>query len=296
MKRLVALSMTLFLILAACGGGGDDSSETGGPGAEEFAESCGVRPACPIVASSTAEIVPDMNRLLVGLINDDDAPIASPKIDMHIDFFKLDESTTEPKFERDMDFVWTVQNVVGLYVTEPEFDSPGVWGAEITVEGDGVNETIKQRIVVSPESPTPAIGEEVPSAKTPTKDDVKDLAEISTDPKPDPAFYELSIDEALEKHEPFVVAFATPKFCQTQFCGPTLDKVKKVAKDFPNVNFIHSEIYQNLEPENPVVSAVTDWGLPSEPWVFVVDADGKLVQKYEVAFSPDELAAELEKL
>jgi len=294
MKKLLTCLAASLLLLAACGS--DDKNPTAELDAAtaEFSDSCGVGPACPIFASSEKVVGP--SRFLIGLINDDDAPIASPDIDMKVSFFNIAKSTTEPEFEKDMNFIWTVEPVVGIYETETNFNETGPWGAEITVKGKGLDETIRQKFLVEAESSTPAIGAKVPASDTPTAADVKSLKEISTDKHPDPRFYETSIAEAVKKHEPFVLVFATPKFCETQFCGPTLGKVKKVAKKFPKVTYIHSEIYKGLSPDTGPVDALIEWGLPSEPWVFVVDSDGKLVQKYEVAFSPEELEAEVAKL
>ncbi len=36
---------------------------------------------------------------------------------------------------------------------------------------------------------------------------------------------------------------------------------------------------------------VTEWGLVSEPWVFVVDASGKVTAKFEGAATADEVEA-----
>lgn len=243
-----------------------------------------------------------MDRFLVGLLNNNDAPIADPDIKMHVKFFNLNKSDTKPAFERDMGFVWTVEPSSGLYLTAPEFDAPGPWGLEISVKGAGVDVTNRQQVAVEQSSATPEIGSKAPASDTLTSGDAKSLKEISTDSHPDPDFYELSVADAIEQHRPFVLVFATPKFCESQFCGPTLDKVKGVSKDFPDITFIHSEIYQGLEPTNdkgeynPVMPAVKDWKLPSEPWVFVVDRGGKLVEKYETAFEPSELRTVLEKL
>jgi hypothetical protein len=143
-----------------------------------------------------------------------------------------------------------------------------------------------------------ALGTTPPASDTPTGADVGDLSEISTDHHPDPAFYRLSIADALKAGDPFVVAFATPKFCQSAVCGPTLDIVKSVAKDFPKVNFLHVEVYENLDdPSNlQPVDAVQEWGLPSEPWVFVVGSDGKVDAKYEGIVGRAELRQELSTL
>jgi len=64
------------------------------------------------------------------------------------------------------------------------------------------------------------------------------------------------------------------------------------------VNYLHVEPYSNLDdPDNLTpIKAVEEWGLQSEPWVFVVDADGKLAAKYEGVLSADELREVLSEL
>lgn len=252
--------------------------------------------AYPVFVSS--EIVTGPNRFVVGLLDDNDAPIGAPGIDVHVAFYDLVASASEPVSEADMDFLWSIPNERGLYVTHATFDRPGEWGAEVTMTGPGLDESVKGTFEVMEESSTPGLGEPVPASDTPTSSDVATLSAISTDHHPEPRFYESSVAEALKAHEPFVVTFATPKFCASAVCGPTLDIVKSVAKDFPEVTFIHVEPYElptdgsKLEP----VEAAREWGLPSEPWVFVVDSTGKLAAKYEGVVGADELRAELEDL
>ena len=57
-------------------------------------------------------------------------------------------------------------------------------------------------------------------------------------------FYTTSVDEALAEHKPFVLVFATPRFCTSKQCGPTLDGIKAVAKGEPGMTFINVEPYQ----------------------------------------------------
>jgi hypothetical protein len=145
-------------------------------------------------------------------------------------------------------------------------------------------------------STTPAIGEKAPASEVPTRAEVKNLKEISTDRTPNPAFYSTTPAEAIKKGEPFVFVLATPKYCTSQVCGPTLDEVERVVADYPDLTVIHSEIYKDLEPTSPVVSAVEEWGLPSEPWVFVVDSKGLVAAKYEGSISDQELRPVLDNL
>ena len=300
LRRLLATLLLIPVALAACGGEGDDPAGSGKSDAagcvEPFTGAFEDVEAYPIFAST--EVVVGTNRLLVGILNENDAPIGSPDVDVHIQFFDLTDCPEEPAGEADMKFFYSIPETVGLYRTEARFDSPGTWGAEVSISGDGVDETVKASFEVQEESSSPAIGERPPESDTPTADDVKKLSEISTDDDPDPRFYQVSIAEALEAGEPFVVAFATPKFCQTQTCGPTLDIVQSVAKDFSKVTFIHVEPYElpadpsQLEP----VKSVLEWGLQSEPWVFVIDGKGEVAAKFEGALAPEELRSALEKL
>ena len=117
-------------------------------------------------------------------------------------------------------------------------------------------------------------------------------------PTPDPAFYQTSVADALAAHKPFMLVFATPKFCTSQQCGPTLDQFKPIAAAHPEVTFINVEPYQLKDVDGqlqPVLdannqlqaTAVTDeWGLLSEPWIFAVDRDGVVRGSYELTITP----------
>lgn len=292
-RRLVSVAGALLLLLAGCGSDGESpSSQTGSEGetASSFDEPYDDVAAYPVFASS--EIVVGDNRFLVGLLDSDDAPIGSPDIEVAIDFYDLEESESEPVSHADTRWLYTMPGERGLYVAYVQFDHAGKWGAEVTISGDGLDETVRGSFKVQADATTPAIGDPAPRSKTPVALTRKQIARISTDPHPTPRFYDTSVAEAIRSGEPFVVTFATPKFCSSQVCGPTLDVVEGVAKEWPDVTFIHVEVYSNLDdPSNlEVVPSVTEWGLPSEPWVFVVDARGRVAAKYEGAVAPRELS------
>ena len=96
---------------------------------------------------------------------------------------------------------------------------------------------------------------------------------------------------------PFVVAFATPKYCASRTCGPTVDVVSTVRRDHADsgVRFIHVEIYKDNDPAKGVNQWVTQWNLPSEPWVFLVGPDGKIRDRFEGTVSVRELDASVTK-
>jgi hypothetical protein len=290
--------LALSLVVAACGSGSPgDSGGAGNDAGSQFNEPFTDVEAYPAIVSS--ELVVGENRVLIALFDENDAPIGSPEIAMDVQFFDIDESTTEPVSEARADFVWSVKGKLGLWeVNDAVFDSPGRWGARVAIEGEGLDEDrLDVSFVVEKEGTTPPIGAAAPASDTPTADDVAKLSEITSDDDPDPRFYETSIADAIAAHEPFVVVFATPRFCTSQVCGPTLDVVKRVAEDWPKLTFIHVEVYDLSDVSNlEAVPAMAQWGLPSEPWVFVVDSRGKVAAKYEGTVAPSSLNRDLRTL
>jgi hypothetical protein len=106
---------------------------------------------------------------------------------------------------------------------------------------------------------------------------------------------------------PTWIVFATPAFCQTATCGPTLDIVKSVAPDYKDrVDFIHVEPYQlqqteaGLQPllsdqgQLQLVQSVIDYGLDTEPYQFLVDGAGLVRASFQGIASPDEIRAALD--
>ena len=93
---------------------------------------------------------------------------------------------------------------------------------------------------------------------------------------PDTELLRDSVAGALDAHEPFVVVFATPKYCESRTCGPTVETVDAVRRDLISspVRWIHIEIYEDNDPDKGTNEWVKQWNLPSEPWVFVVDEQG----------------------
>ena len=291
----------MLVSLGSCGGdsssdSGDNASSPASEGAASFdAPVPADARAYPVFVSS--ELVVGPNRMLVGLLDSNDAPIGSPRIELDVDLFDLAGSADEPVISAKLDFIEIQTSVRGYYAGRVEFASAGKWGAEVHITGEGLDETVRGSLEVKEEGTTPALGARPPASKTPTAEDAARIADISTDKKPDPRFYEMSIAEALRSREPAVIVFATPQFCSSQVCGPTLDIVKGVSKDFPRVNFVHVEPYDLTKvPDLEPVPSVLEWGLPGEPWIFVTDHKGLIAAKFEAVIAPQELSTVLADL
>ncbi|HRN67245.1 MAG TPA: hypothetical protein PK205_05910 [Promineifilum sp.] len=186
---------------------------------------------------------------------------------------------------------------VPYWVFYPQLERPGYWGmvAEIT-RSDGATSRSDFLLQVQPTSKSPAIGAPAPASENRTLATEPDISLLSSANDPDPAFYQMTVAEAIKTGRPTVVGFLTPAFCQTKWCAPVLDSLEAVRKETGDaVNYIHIEVYDDFQ-KLTVVKEMAEWGLDTEPWVFVLDADGKVVARFSGPLSPAELLSSLEPL
>jgi hypothetical protein len=297
----------LVLVLTACSASGSIALS---PAPASAAVSASPRlPFVPVIISS--EQVVGKNRFLIGLldINPSTTSIGGPDTKVLVAFTDKASSAAPPTIpSQPARFVWAIQGERGIYVVDVEFPNAGDWAADITATGGGVSGgTVEVQFQVAQTGHAIPVGAKAPDVTTPTLADVGgDPKKLSTDQHPDPAFYTTSVDQAIARHQPFVLVFATPALCTSRQCGPTLDGVKAVAKGEPGVTFINVEPYK-LQYANgqlqPVLDAnsqlqATDvthaWGILSEPWVFVVDRQGIVRASFEAVISPAELTAAID--
>ena len=180
-------------------------------------------------------------------------------------------------------------DVTKIYVAKMRIPEPGKYtltarpkGADI--EGIGTLEVAKK-----PQAP--AVGDRAIPSRTPTLSSAHgDLAALTTASPPDRSLLRYSVADSLKAHAPFVLVFATPKYCESRTCGPTVDVVKAVQKKIPG-RYIHVEIYKDNNPAQGTNRWVGEWRLPSEPWVFVVGRDGRIKARFEGSVSAEELTA-----
>ncbi len=198
---------------------------------------------------------------------------------------------------------------LGLYHLTTTFDCVGPWGLELTAQLPSGPVATRAIFEVLAASGVPAIGAPAPRSQTLTATTPEEIALISTDTAPDADLYRLSIDQAVGSGRPAWIVFATPAVCSTATCGPTLDIVKTVAPDYKDrVDFLHVEPYQlhmtdagvqpllNDQGQLQVVQAVVDYGLPTEPYQFLVDGAGIVRASFQGIASADEIRAALDSV
>ena len=295
-RRTAALVILVMVSLAACSVAPSATPTSAGGQVGDYS-------VLPAIVST--ELAVGQNRVVFSFLDPKtNLPAAAPDRTVSLKAYP-DAKGPSAAITGEGHFVWATQGVNGFYYTYLTFDEAGAWTAEFTTQTpSSAAETIPFKFDVAATRTAIGIGDQVPSVKTPTLADFGgDVKQISTDQSPDPALYQVSEDQAVAQHDPFVLVFATPAFCQTQTCGPMLDQVKAIAAQFPTVTFINVEPYKlhmtdtglqpildasgNLQP----VPAVDAFKIVTEPWTYVVDRTGKVTASFEGVIGTDELTA-----
>ncbi|MPZ22166.1 MAG: hypothetical protein GEU28_01165 [Dehalococcoidia bacterium] len=189
----------------------------------------------------------------------------------------------------------------GFYITELDLDRAGRWSIAADIpRPDGTVETFELGFDVAEEAAALAVGDTAPPSDSSTAADVSSLAELTTGSEPDPALYGTGIDDALAASRPFVVVFASPAFCTNEVCGPQVEVLSELAAAHPDAAaYVHVDIYENPDEidgdldraiRNPILE---EWGVTSDEWTFVVDADGRVAARFESFATYDEVEAAL---
>ena len=274
--------VVLALLLVACG-----APTASGPAASATPP----RGLLAVVASSDLAVGP--NHFALGLLDAQNQPLAN--VPVYLSFYDL--AGREPALVAQTEATWRQPLSEwnrGVYKATVVFDHPGPYGVEAAVvQADGAQQTARARFEVKPQPAAPGVGAAAPRSHNLTNRDQVDPIELCTGtPEVCAAtrdLRELTIAEALDQGKPLVVVFATPGFCTSQTCGPQLEIVHGLARRYgARANFIHVEIFKDPAARTPNAT-VQEWGLPSEPWVFVIDRTGHIVDRFEGITTGEEI-------
>jgi hypothetical protein len=200
---------------------------------------------------------------------------------------------------------------IGLPGVSAGADAKAIYVAHVRVPAAGHYQVVARPIgrkehiaalgdlVVRSRSESPMVGARAYPSRTPTLASTGGrTAPLTTSVPPDRALLRTSIAGALAAHVPFVVTFATPRYCESRICGPVVDVVNHVRKQYARrgVRFIHVEIYTGNNPSKGRNRWVRQWHLPGEPWTFLVGRDGTIKEKFQGSVSTRELGDAIRRL
>jgi len=141
----------------------------------------------------------------------------------------------------------------------------------------------------------PGPGDPMPPFDTPTSGDGRGVDPICTrQPEPCP-FHAVTLTEALGAGKPVAYLIGTPAFCQTGTCAPALESMINVQDRFGNTfTWVHAEVFTDNTATTPT-DAVDAAELQFEPALFVIGADGNVIERIDAVWDETELVEVLER-
>jgi hypothetical protein len=317
---LIVLALLALGLFAGCGGDSGDDTASQPPEANlhDFPKANGKTLADllgklgqggPVLAQSVSDLQPGRSRFGFALFDRSRKQISDAPTVVYIaktgggralgPFKARSESlAVKPQFQSQ-----TVASdpdaAQSMYVADIPFPAPGKYDVIGMARLDGrlvAATPAAGPVQVTKVDQVPGVGDSAPLIHTPIPSDVGgDLSQIDTRQPPAEDLHKVDFADVVGK-KPIVLVFATPLLCQSRVCGPVVDiaqEVKSERKD--DVQFIHMEIYNNNSIDQGFRQQVLQWKLPTEPWVFAVDRNGKIAARIEGAYSADELRAAIDK-
>lgn len=138
--------------------------------------------------------------------------------------------------------------------------------------------------VVPPEQdPVVAVGEPAPVVETDIAAGAIDIEAIDTRKPPDPLHRTSFADLAGDR--PVALLFATPSLCESRVCGPVTDIALQLESQYGDrMEFIHQEVFVDNDPSQGLRPPLLEFGLTTEPWLFVIDSGGTVTARLEGSF------------
>jgi hypothetical protein len=300
MRLAAVMTVLTCLVLAGCGGSAGDSTDAD-ERADQTLEEIWRSPGDDVaIVAGTATHEPGDVRVSFLVTTKEGEVVTLPTARVWV-ARALEQAPFlegEAKLERIGLAGGDVADATHIYVSRLNLPEPGKYWLLAEPEGGAAPVQAIGNVVVQ-DSAVPNVGDPAPRSETPTISSTGgDLSELSTSSVPDERLYQHSVAGSIRDRVPFVVTFATPEYCSSRTCGPVVEVVGEVAERYEETGtrFIHVEVYEGNDPANGFNRFMREWKLETEPWTFLVGADGKIVERWEGTVSTLELEAALDAL
>lgn len=321
--RAISLVLTIFaLLLAGCGDNTETAANTpaaaknvnlsdfpkadGKKTLSELQEEVSAKQDANILPAANNFVQGRANRLPFGLFTQDRSPIWGPTVMYYatsstapaVGPFKVGAHTfaVPPKYQSTTSKadINTVGN--GFYTTTiPTVENAEKLGVLTLTKTAAGFEAAAIALPLADRDATYAPGQEVPPIDTPTGTTTAQLDAIDTR-EPHDDMHQVSLKDALKEKKPIVLLFSTPKLCASRVCAPVTDIAEWVHhEDGDGVIFIHNEIYNDNDINKGYRPQVKAFGLTSEPFAFIIGADGRVSSQLQGPFDEAELQAAIAK-
>jgi len=319
--RRLAITSLLALALAGCGG---DSEQEGSRGGGELAgvefgdaireaqsvqpgdlpatrgrtlqQIAGKLPAIQ-VGLATSVYTPGSNRLAFGMLDQTNAfvygksgiylartpngralgPFPAPADPLVVEAPFRSRGAADPSGE-----------IAAIYHAQVDVPRAGEWYVLAVTRSQGKLFGASSTIEVKRSDSIPGVGEDPPRVQTETLASAGgDIESIDTRVPPSD-LHETNFRDVLGE-KPVALLFATPRLCQTRVCGPVVDIAAQMKSEYGDrMEFIHQEVYVDNEVSKGLRAPLEAFGLQTEPWLFTIDAEGRVAARLEGSFGTGE--------
>ena len=174
-----------------------------------------------------------------------------------------------------------------------DIDKPGIY--TLIVDG-GPEEGAAIQVLNATEVLIPLVGSQLPGFDTPTFDDHRGVEPVCTR-TPEPClFHNITLNEALALKKPIAYLVGTPAHCSTGTCSPALEALITVKNSIGDaMTFLHTEIYTD-DKATTVAPSVIALKMEYEPAIYITDASGKIIERFDAVFDAIEINAAITTL
>lgn len=316
-RRSVSVTVAALLLFGACASEPEEDEADRG-------DSAGTQEVQVQVASYDLS-AGEETRVIAGLITKDQLFVSYGTVEMEFfyggrnpegsvevkagptataDFLAVDEGPGTPS---DTPVAGPASEGRGVYAAEVTFDEPGAWVLQIegryangdTFVGNGQFEVRADHNVAAVGERAP-LGEHLTLTSKDAPPEAIDSRASSFDDVPDPELHDSQIRDAVSSGRPTLVIVSTPVYCVSRFCGPITDMVSDLETEYRDrAEFVHIEVWRNFE-DQVINKGAAQWvykgGDITEPWVFLVGADGWVEARWDNVATRDEIEPLLKEL
>ena len=251
----------------------------------------------PQMGLATSVFTPGSNRLAFGVIGEDKRFLYGPTA-VYIARRPQDPAqgpypapaqplVVEASF-RSRGAVEEGDDIAAIYAAEVPLPRPGRYAVLTVTRTAGGLVGAGTQIEVARRSAIPAAGERAPVVETETVRSARgNLRAIETRDPPD-RMHEVSLTEVAGKR-PVALLFSTPALCESRVCAPVTDIAAQLQEELGDrVTFIHQEVYVANDVRKGLRPPLRAFRLRTEPWLFTLDAEGRVAARLEGSFGIEE--------
>ncbi|TMD89381.1 MAG: hypothetical protein E6I76_20535 [Chloroflexi bacterium] len=267
----LALAGMVGGVLAACG---EDGTASTPPSPQASAAAIKLK-----IEPTISELLTGTDRMGLALFDTAGKPVTGAQVTMEV------QGTGGVDEHRPLRDIGPEYGGIPVYTGTASFPTVGVYKLLVsaTLPGGGSGAGSIGVKVTDTGSGLP-IGAKAPAVKQPIVGDPGVTVGMVDSGNPPDAWHDATVADGLARHRPMVLYFGEPGFCKSRTCGPTVQILQQFAKTYGDRLLI--EHIEDHFPAGPDEGAKDDpgftaFGLGTDPWIYFVNADGVIADRFE---------------